>query len=290
VRLAERAFDKSFNLGHGIQAEVTEEAIRTIVDKGKEEGLIEENQQDMINNIFKFEEISAEEMMTHRVNIVGADISATVNDIIDISNKMGFSRIPVYKDDPDNIVGIVNVKDLLYMIKGSEGSYDKIEKFIRPVMFIPATNSANSVFKEFTRQKVHMAVVVDEYGGMGGIITMEDLLETIVGSIQDEYDNEAEEIVSMGDNVYELAGTTDISELSDIIGVELEENDEYDTVAGLILFNLGYIPASGEHPVVEVGRVSFEVAENDSQRILKVIATVPPSKTEEKGKIAGKNA
>lgn len=267
---------------------VTEEEIRMLVDVGNEKGVIEESAKEMINNIFELDDITAAEIMTHRTDIMGVDAGASIEDVVNIAIDEGYSRIPVYEDDLDNITGVVYVKDLLRLINNKPNPKIAIKDFIRPVLFVPESNHVKELFKEFQDKKVQFAVVCDEYGGTSGIVTMEDLLEAIVGNIQDEYDNEEEEIQMVDDITFTVDGATDIEELSEILDIPLPDEGDYETIAGLIIDILGYIPSEEERPSVVVNNVEFTVLEVEDRRIasVKVVKLPPPveEETGEKGK------
>ncbi len=256
--------------------DATEEEIRMMVDVGNEKGVIEESQKDMINNIFEFDDRTAEDVMTHRTDIIAVAQDATISDIIYYAINEGFSRIPVYEDDIDNIIGIIYVKDLLCLV-GCKSTEDfKISDFIRPVIYVPESNRCRDLFKEFTDKKIHIAVVVDEYGGTSGIVTMEDLLESIVGNIQDEYDDEEVEIQKLNDTTYLIDGSADLEEVAEVLGLDISENEDYDTLGGLITDILGRIPDDGETPSIEFQNIEFTVTIVEDRRIVKVKAVVKP--------------
>ena len=262
--------------------DATEEEIRMMVDVGNEKGVIEESQKDMINNIFEFDDRTAEDVMTHRTEIIAVSKEATIGDIVYYAINEGFSRIPVYEDDIDNIIGVIYVKDLLCLVGCKSTDDFKIADFIRPVLYVPESNRCKELFKEFTEKKIHMAVVVDEYGGTSGIVTMEDLLESIVGNIQDEYDDEEIEIQKTDDNTYVIDGGTDLEDVAEELGLDIGENDDYDTLGGLITDILGRIPDDGETPAVSFQNVDFTVLEVEDRRIVKVKAVIrPPIELEE---------
>lgn len=258
------------------EQDATEEEIRMMVDVGNEKGVIEESQKDMINNIFEFDDRTVEEVMTHRTAIVAVPQTATIGDIVYLAINEGFSRIPVYEDDIDNIIGVIYVKDLLCLV-GCQSTDDfKLSDFIRTVLYVPESNRCRELFKEFTEKKIHLAVVVDEYGGTAGIVTMEDLLEAIVGNIQDEYDDEEIEIQQTEENVYLIDGGADLEEVAEELGLEIGENEDYDTLGGLITDLLGRIPDAGETPTVTYQNIAFTVLEVEDRRIMKAKAVIQP--------------
>jgi len=257
------------------QSNVTEEEIRMMVDVCEESGAIEENEKDMINNIFEFNNRTAGEIMTHRTEISAVENTAKLTDIIEIAINEGFSRIPVFEDDLDDIVGIIFVKDLLNFIgKPLDENFD-ISQIMRPPLIVPETKRCQELFLELTEQKQHMAVVIDEYGGTAGIVTLEDVLESIVGNIQDEYDHEEDEYAVIDDSTYTIEGTADIAEVERILDVDLPEGD-YDTLGGLIIDRLGRIPKETEHPSVEIKGMIFTVELVEERHIEKVRVVKKP--------------
>jgi putative hemolysin len=250
---------------------VTEEEIRMMVDVGEENGTIEESEKEMINNVFEFNDRIAGEIMTHRTEISAVELTASLDEIIQIGLTEGFSRIPVFKDDLDDIVGIIYAKDLLKFVgSGSCDNFDP-KDIMRPPLFVPETKKCRELFKVLKTQKQHLAVVIDEYGGTAGIITMEDLLESIVGDIQDEYDHEEEEYSMIDDSTYTIEGTTDLADASNLLDVDLPTG-EYDTLGGMIIDMLGRIPDENEHPSVEAEGISFTVEKVGDRRIEKIRA------------------
>ena len=247
---------------------VTEEEILMMVDAGEEKGVIDGDAKDMISNIFDFHDASVVEAMTHRTDIGAVEDTDTIQDVISLSVKEGYSRIPVYHEDLDNIIGIVYATDLLKSV-GASAQDLKLPELMRPAYFVPESKSCSDLFAEMTERKLQIAIIVDEYGGTEGLITMEDLLESIVGNIQDEYDHEEEEIQKVSDNTFTVDGTTPIDEIEDLTGVELPES-EYDTIAGLMMERLGRIPLPGEHPCVEIGRLTLTVEGVEERRIARI--------------------
>ena len=188
---------------------VTEEEILMMVDAGNETGVIEESQKEMINNIFEFGDLEVSDVMTHRTDLTAVDINTKISEVVYLAINSGRSRIPVYENDIDSIIGIIYVKDLLRLIGCEKTDEFPLNDFLRDVLYVPETNKCDEVFKKLTTIKGQMAVAVDEYGGTAGIVTMEDLLEAIVGNMQDEYDNEVEEIIEVEDGVYTIDGTAE---------------------------------------------------------------------------------
>lgn len=252
---------------------VTEEEIRLMVDVGEEKGTIQEIEKKMINNIFDFDDIVASDIMTHRTEIVSISIDLGLQEIIDVISSEEFTRIPVYENSIDNIIGILHVKDLIKLVNiCAENQQFDLKKIIRQPHFVSKSKKANDLFKELQESKVHMAVLIDEYGGTAGIVTIEDLLEEIVGSIFDEYDHEEEEeFEKLDENTYLFDGTISLDKAERIIGVKLP-TEEYETLSGYLIGQLGKFPINGENPVIELDEIIFKVEEIDEKRISKIKA------------------
>lgn len=250
---------------------VTKEEIRMLVDAGNEMGFIEESQKEMINNIFEFDDTTAGEVMTHRTEIVAIDKDAKISEVVYLAINEGFSRLPVYEKDMDNILGLIYVKDLLCLVGCNSSEEFKISDFIRPVMYVPESVKCRALFAEFKKQKAHMAIVVDEYGGTAGLVSMEDVLESIVGDIEDEYDEQEEEIQQLAEDAYILDGTVELKEVSKLTGLSFEEEDEdLDTLGGFLIHRLGHIPDKDEAPEIVHSGWRFTVLGMDERRIDKV--------------------
>ena len=269
-------------------ADVTEDEVLDLVDalaKDEEEGGIEEDSAQMISNVFEFAGLTAGDVMTHRTSIVGVDINTiTLDDLIYLALDMGFSRIPVYEDSVDKIIGIIIVKDLLCLIGKPDLSDFNTRDFVRDVSFIPEACSCSDTFKTLTKMKSGMAVVVDEYGGTAGIVTLEDIIEAVMGNIQDEYDDEKAEITRLDENTYEVLGDADPDDVFALFGVTLPEDHEYETIAGFVTDKLGYIPEGADimPPGVEYEGVKLVVTMVEDRNILKIRATkLPQSEKEE---------
>ena len=259
---------------------VTEEEILMMVDVGEEKGVIENAQAEMINNIFEFDDIDAGDIMTHRVDMTAVEADEPVSEVVKVAIEDGYSRIPVYDDDPDNIVGIVYIKDLLPYI-GKEVPTDKtIREVMREAYFVPETKKCGELFAEMSEKRVQIAIVVDEYGGTAGLLTLEDIVESIVGSIQDEYDTEEEEIAKINDTTFTVDGTTDLDEINELVGADIPEGD-YDTIAGFIISELGYLPKDGDMDTVELDNLKFTIIEVEDKRIAKVRIDITPRDEEE---------
>lgn len=258
------------------QNTVTEEEIRMMVDAGGEHGVIEDDQKEMIFNVFEFDDIYVSDIMTHRTDMAAVEANDPLADAVSIAINDGYSRIPVYDDEPDNIIGIIYVKDLLKYVGSSLPEEKTLRDIMREAYYVPETKRCGELFKEMTARHVQMAIVVDEYGGTAGLVTLEDLLETIVGNIQDEYDNEDEEIAKINETTFTVEGTTSIDEIDDIVGAELPEGD-YDTIAGFVISLLGFLPKDGDLNTAEYKNLRFTVLSVEDRRIGKIKIEIMPS-------------
>lgn len=246
----------------------TEEEIKQLVDEDEQVGELEVSQRRMINNIFLFDDINAGDIMTHRTDIEAVEDCASLEEVAKLSIENGFSRIPVYHEDLDNIVGVIYVKDLLKFI-GTEISKDEsLKDYIREPLFVPETIACGKLFRQMSETRIQLAVVVDEYGGTAGLVTMEDILESIVGNIRDEYDDEEEEVEQIDEKTYTFDGSTDIEDASKILSVDFPEGD-YDTLAGFVINLLGYLPPEKpKKPVtVRYQNITFTVLRVEERRI-----------------------
>ena len=261
--------------------EATEENIRMMLDAADEKGTIEESEKEMINNIFEFDDRSVGEIMTHRKDLTAVELNTSISEAVDLAISDGYSRMPVYDETIDNIKGIIYAKDLLTLIGDTVLDGRKVEDFIRPANFIPESNSCREAFLEFQQKKIQAAIVVDEYGGTAGLVSMEDLIESVMGNIQDEYDNEEEEISAIDEDNFDFEGTVLLDDIEELLGISVDEDVDYDTLSGLIMDILGRIPEEDETPVVEYQGVEFTVNLVEEHRIAKVHARILPKETEE---------
>lgn len=267
---------------HADEETVTEEEIRMMVDVGGEKGVIEDVQKEMINNIFEFDDLDAGDIMTHRTDMVAVEVGDDLSEVVDTAVSEGYSRIPVYEDDQDNIIGIVYVKDLLAYV-GKKLPAKSLRDIMRTPMYVPESKICGDLFKEMTEKRTQMAVVVDEYGGTAGIVTLEDIVEAIVGNIQDEYDDEDEEISKINETTFTIDGMTNLEEVAELTGTELPEGS-YDTVAGFIIKELGLLPEEGKTYEVNYKNIKLTVLSVDERRIDKVRVEILPSTENENEK------
>lgn len=250
---------------------VTEEEIRMMIEVGEERGTIQDTEKEMIDNIFDFDNKQVSEIMTHRTEVVAIPVDSDLQTILEIMDKDKYTRVPVYKDNIDNIVGVLHVKDLIHCMKKKEEEFD-IGKIIRSPYFVPDSKRTDKLFQEMQKNKVNLAVVIDEYGGTAGIVTMEDLVEEIVGNIFDEYDVEEKDVEILDGNTFVLDGTLSLDRVEEILDQELPVED-YDTLSGFVVGLLGRIPEKDENPVVEYEDVVFKVIGMEGKRITKIKAS-----------------
>lgn len=254
---------------------VTQEDVMELVEDASDE-IIDDERKEMIENIFELSDINVGEIMTHRTEVFAIDQEEICKDVINDVRCEGFSRIPVYSNNIDTVTGVLFAKDLLNVIDDEKKLNQPVKSIARKAMFVPQSCAANDLLVQFKLKRMQMAVVVDEYGGTSGIVTMEDVLEEIVGNIQDEYDNEEEEFTKVSDTVYILSGTMNIDDALEIFDKERseeeEQNEDYDTVSGMIIDNLARIPENGENASVEYNGILFTVMAVEDRRITKVKA------------------
>jgi CBS domain containing-hemolysin-like protein len=248
---------------------VTEEEIKTMVDAGEEGGVLEEDEKEMIYSIFEFGETLAREIMVPRIDVLALDVDTPVPEAVEAALAAGHSRIPVYQDNIDNLLGLLYAKDLLRVWKeGGQGN--GLRALLRPAFFVPETKKVDELLAELQQKRIHLAVVVDEYGGTAGIVTMEDIVEEIVGEIRDEYDVNEEslfELVAEGEYIFDAR--IDLDEVNELLGLDLPST-ESDSLGGYIYGQLGHVPAPGEK--ARGARVEFEVLTVTGRRIRKVRA------------------
>ena len=264
---------------------VTEEEIRMMVDLGEEKGVIDEDEKEWIQNVFAFDDTPARDIMTHSTDVTFLSLKADENEVLDVIRNSGKSRFPVFDKDFDDIVGVLYARD--FLMADSQERKD-LKKFLRAPYFIPESISADKLFKDMQMKKIHFAVVIDEFGQVSGIITMEDLLEEIVGNIYDEYDaSEEKELEQISETVWRVNGECDIESLSEELGVDSLESPDYDTVGGFVFSQLHTIPKDGTTFDLKFDSLIFHVTEIENRRIKEVLVErqeVEPEKddTEEK--------
>lgn len=261
---------KLFGVGENEEEAVTEEEIKMMVDQGEEKGTIKEEEKELINNVFEFNDITVSEIMRHRKDIFAVDINISNEELLQELSKeeYRYSRIPVYDETIDEIKGILYVKDVL---KNINKKTFKVKNVVKDAYFISQNRLINEVFKELQKNKKQIAIIVDEYGGTAGLITMEDILEELVGDIYDEYDKEEKEYEQLDENTYLLSGSMTINDVNKVLDAQIPEGD-YDTLSGFLQDKLGRIPEEEELPIIDTETVTYKVEEYEDKRILKVKA------------------
>ncbi len=260
-------------VGRSSIALVTEEEIKMLVDAGSEGGAIEDDEKEMIYSIFQFGDTLAREVMVPRIDVVALEINTPISEALNTIVEAGHSRIPVYEESIDHIRGLLYAKDLLQVWR--DGQTDRpIKDLLRPAHFVPESKKAGDLLTDLQQRKIHLAVVVDEYGGMAGLVTLEDLVEEIVGEIRDEYDFDEEEVYQkVGENEYVFDAGIDLDDLNRLLDIELP-TDESDTLGGYVFSKLGKVPIEGER--IEGDHIQMEVLRVDDRRIRKIRLTRKP--------------
>ncbi len=250
---------------------MTEEDIRGMLSVGEDEGVLEEEEREMIDSIFKFGNTKVQEVMVSRLDIVAVEAGGSLTDILRAAAEAGHSRIPVFEKKIDNIIGVLYVKDLLNLWGKKDEEKLKVKDLIRTPYFVPETKKVDELLREFQKKKIHLAIVVDEYGGTAGLVTLEDLLEEIVGEIEDEYDEEREEIKILEEGVALIDGRMDIGEVNERLSINLPEKEGVETVAGFVVDYLGWVPQTGEELTYE--NLLISVVEAERRRVVKMKIT-----------------
>ncbi len=258
------------------EARISSEELRLIIEQGGEQGILEAEEEQMIHAVIELGDQRIHEVMVPRIDMVALPATASFERAIDTVVEEGHSRVPVYEESIDEIIGILYAKDLLPFLKGSAGPRPTLRAILRTPVFVPESMSVDDLLHEFQRRKVHLAVVLDEYGGTAGLVTIEDLLEEIVGEIQDEYDEEEPLIVKLSDDEARVDGRADVDDLGELFDTELslEDEDEYDTVGGLIYHRIGGVPKPGDQ--VRIDGFTLTVESTDGRRVGKVLVVRDP--------------
>jgi len=262
---------------------VTEEEIKEWIDVGEEEGTIEEQEREMLYSVLRFGDTTVREVMTPRVDVVMIEDTSTLENALSIFNETGFSRIPVYHEQIDNVVGLLNIKDIF-----AAAFRQQMDVTIKDLMyepcFVPESKKIDELLKELQVMKQHMAVVLDEYGSFAGIVTVEDMLEELVGEIMDEFDEEEPEVQKIGEGAYLVDAQAWVGHLNEDLGLNLPETDAYETIGGLVIDRLGHIPRRGEAATIDESNVKLVVMQMQGRRIVKVkLIITPPVTPEESG-------
>lgn len=270
LTLVTNSISKLFGVGENEEESVTEEEIKMMVDQGEEKGTIKEEEKELINNVFEFNDITVSEIMKHRKDIFAVDINISNDELMEELSKeeYRYSRIPVYDETIDEIKGILYIKDVLKNI-GKKNF--KVKNVVKDAYFVSQTRLINEVFKELQKNKMQIAIIIDEYGGTAGLITMEDILEELVGDIYDEYDKEEKEFEKIDENTYIIVGSMPIYDVNKLLNANIPEGD-YDTLSGFLQEKLGRIPEEEENPIIETKEVTYKIEKYEDKRILKVKA------------------
>ena len=260
---------------------VSEEGIRRLVDIGEEKGAIETEEKEMIENIFEFNNMTAADVMVHRTDMVMLWAEDTQEEIEKTIEESGLSRFPVYEEDADDIIGILSTRE--WLINARKPQPKPLRQLLRTPYFVPQSVRTDLLFRDMQSKKTHMAIVVDEYGGTAGLVTMEDLLEEIVGNIYDEFDpQEDQEIISLGENRWRVAGSADLEEFFETLGMEMPEEEESETLGGLVYAQLSVIPEDGSHPEVDIYGLHIRVEELSERRVeWATVTRIAPAPAEE---------
>ncbi len=261
---ATTVISKIFGVSEQDEEVVTEEEIKMMVDEGEEKGSIEEAEKELINNVFELNDIVASEIMTHRTEMYAIEINQNLYEILDEIDEYKYSRIPVYEETIDDIKGILFLKDILKFV--SSGEKIEIKNILREAYFVPETKPIDEIFKELQTNKMQMAIVVDEYGGTSGLLTMEDILEELVGNIFDEYDEVEVEYKKIDNNTYLVEGNMSLYELERILDIKIPEGD-YETLSGYLIDKLGRLPEENENPTIEDEQLTYHIEKYEDKRI-----------------------
>ena len=275
---------KLFGVSGAEEETVTEEEIRMMVDVGEEKGTIDKEEKEMINNVFELNDTAVSEIMVPRKDIYAVDMKLSISKVVEEITEdedFRYSRLPAYDEDIDDIKGIVYIKDILLSTKNKNA---KIKNIIKEAYYVPETKPVNELFDELRKNRKQIAIVVDEYGGTAGLVTMEDILEEIVGEIYDEYDEVEKIYEKIDENTYMLNGSMGVSEVEKILDIEIPEGD-YDTISGYLIEELGRIPDEKEKPVIETEDVVYKIQKIEDKRIVMIkackIQKVEPEDEEE---------
>ena len=245
---------------------VSEADIRQMVDMGEEKGEIEKEEKELIENVFEFNNSTAADVMIHRTDVVMLWVEDPGTEIMETIRTSGLTRFPVYEEDTDDIIGILNTRE--YLLNAQLPEPKPLRELLREAYFVPETVRTDVLFRDMQSRKTHFAVVVDEYGGTSGIITMEDLIEELVGNIYDEFDPQDEqEIVPQGENLWRVSGSASLEDVAQALEISFPEDEEAETLGGLVFARLDVIPADGTHPTVEADGLRIQVEQLSDRRV-----------------------
>ncbi|WAI00723.1 hemolysin family protein [Methanogenium organophilum] len=266
-----------FSRNREVKPTVTEDEIKQWIDVGEEEGTIEEEEYEMLYRVFAFSDTRAKEVMTPRADVVMISRKSSLEDSINIFNETGFTRLPVYEEQIDNIIGILNVKDVFGVIY-SPGPNADITDLVYEAYFVPESKEIDDLLREMQKRKIHQAIVVDEYGTFAGIVTVEDILEELVGEIMDEFDEEEPDIQKINDWVYLIDARAWVDRVNEELKTSLPTSESYETIGGLIIDQLGHIPNKGEVVTISESGIRLMVMKMNDRRIENIKLIVPMDK------------
>lgn len=249
-----------------LEEKVSEEEIRSMIKVGEENGVINEIEKDMIDSIFKFDDTLAKEIMTPRINVFALELGTPIDELLNQISEEQYSRIPIYENDIDNIIGVLYMKDLFIQLKNKDIENINIKTLLRPPHFVPETKNIDALFRELQSTNNHMAILIDEYGGFSGIVTIEDLIEEIMGNIFDEYDENTDYIKKIDSNTYLINGLIPIDEVNESLNINLP-SDDIDTIGGFVVTLLGTIPKDDDDSTIEYDNLKFKIEKVNEKRI-----------------------
>lgn len=262
------------------EEQVTEDEIRMMIDLGNESGSINEDEKELLHNVFDFSDQTVSDVMTHAADVESISVDATREEVLDTIRSTGLSRFPVYGEDESDILGVLNTRD--FLVDWVSDGTKSVRDLMRPAYLVPESLSADDLLRDMQIKKIHLAVVLDEYGELAGVITVEDLLEEIVGNIYDEFDPaEPQELEQLGENLWRVSGSLSVEDLAEELDMELPEDEDYDTVGGMLLSCLRTIPEDGSRPLVQVHGLELQAEKVEDHRIRSVLVRKLPDNTEE---------
>ena len=262
------------------EEQVTEDEIRMMIDLGNESGSINEDEKELLHNVFDFSDQTVSDVMTHAADVESISVDATREEVLDTIRSTGLSRFPVYGEDESDILGVLNTRD--FLVDWVSDGTKSVRDLMRPAYLVPESLSADDLLRDMQIKKIHLAVVLDEYGELAGVITVEDLLEEIVGNIYDEFDPaEPQELEQLGENLWRVSGSLSVEDLAEELDMELPEDEDYDTVGGMLLSCLRTIPEDGSRPLVQVHGLELQAEKVEDHRIRSVLVRKLHDDTEE---------
>ena len=262
------------------EEQVTEDEIRMMIDLGNESGSINEDEKELLHNVFDFSDQTVSDVMTHAADVESISVDATREEVLDTIRSTGLSRFPVYGEDESDILGVLNTRD--FLVDWVSDGTKSVRDLMRPAYLVPESLSADDLLRDMQIKKIHLAVVLDEYGELAGVITVEDLLEEIVGNIYDEFDPaEPQELEQLGENLWRVSGSLSVEDLAEELDMELPEDEDYDTVGGMLLSCLRTIPEDGSRPLVQIHGLELQAEKVEDHRIRSVLVRKLPDDTEE---------